>query len=401
MQKKLIVLAVSGALGVPLAAFAQTNVSIYGRANMGLDRYSAIGSTVAGGDYVSRMRIFDSGSRLGFRGSENLGGGMEAYLVLETGVNWDSGRGFGQSGVNNAASTGFPASRDSFLGIKAGWGEVSFGRQSIFWANGLNAQTGANYINASADGLLTGLQMVAAPFTRQSNVVYYTSPRMAGLDVAFAFTPDTQEPGTFTGSGVNVQKGSGWGLNLKYRLGGLYVQADHAINKNKGNFSGTTDKGDKIGVSYAYMPNSRAAFIYQRLKNEQITAATAALMPAGVGAAAGDTPKESMWGVNIEHAIGQLMLYGGYFRGGEVTGFSGTASNTKSTAYHIGAKQHLSKRTGVYVSYNKIKNESNAMADLTGGGYTSAIGGPGAAGMGGASGGADVTVWAVGMMHNF
>lgn len=399
MQKKLIVLAVSGALGVPLAAFAQTNVSIYGRANVGLDRYSAIGSTAAGGDYVSRMRIFDSGSRLGFRGSENLGGGMEAYLVLETGVNWDSGTGFGQSGVNNAASSAFQASRDSFLGLKAGWGEVSFGRQSIFWANGLNAQTGANYINASADGLLTGLQMVGAPFTRQSNVVYYTSPRMAGFDIAAAFTPSTQEPATFTGTGQ--AKGSGWGLNLKYRLGGLYVQADHAINKNKGNVQGTTDKGDKIGVSYAYAPGSRAAFIYQRLKNESITAATAALMPAGVGAAAGDSPKENMWGVNIEHMIGQLALYGGYFRGGEVKGFAGSSSNTKSTAYHIGAKQHLSKRTGVYVSYNKIKNESNAMADLTGGGYTSAAGGPGAAGMGGASAGADVTVWAVGLHHNF
>lgn len=400
MQKKLIVLAVSGALGVPLAAFAQTNVTIYGRANMGLDRYSATGATAAGGDYASRMRIYDSGSRLGFRGSENLGGGLEAYLVLETGVNWDSGRAFGQSGVNNGASTGFPASRDSFLGLKAGWGEISFGRQSIFWANGLNAQTGANYINASADGLLTGLQTVAAPFTRQSNVVYYTSPRMAGLDVAFAFTPDTQEPATFTGV-TGQTKGSGWGLNLKYRLGGLYVQVDHAINKNIGNVGGTTNKGDKIGVSYGYAPGSRAAFIYQRLKNNQITAATVLQMPAGVGAVAGDSPNTTMWGVNLEHMIGQLALYGGYFRGGEVKGFSGTAGNTKSTAYHIGAKQHLSKRTGVYVSYNKIKNEANAMADLTGGGYTSAAGGPGAAGMGGASAGADVTVWAVGMMHNF
>jgi len=394
MQKKLIVLAVSGALGVPLAAFAQSNISIYGRANLGLDRYSATGSSSGGGDFASRMRIFDSGSRLGFRASENLGGGMEAYFQLETGVNWDSGNNFGQSGTNNAASTGFPASRDSFLGLKAGWGEISFGRQSIFWANGLNAQTGANYINASADGLLTGVQLVAAPVTRQSNVVAYTSPRMAGVDVLVSFSPNTQEPATYTGSAQT--KGSVWGLNVKYRMGGLYVQGDMATNKNKGNVGGTTDSGQKLGVSYGYAPGSRAAFIVERLQNKQIAAG----INGGTGtiANAGDTLKVSVWGLNLEHSFGQLAAYAGYFRSGSVKGASGTTTgNTKSTAYHLGLKQHLSKRTGIYVSYNGIKNEANAFADLTGGGYTSA----GNPGMPASSSGADVKVWAVGMMHNF
>jgi len=401
MQKKLIVLAVSGALGVPLAAFAQSNISIYGRANLGLDKYSATGSSSGVGNFNSRMRVFDSGSRLGFRASENLGGGMEAYFQLETGVNWDSGGNFGQSGTNNAGSTGFPASRDSFLGLKAGWGEISFGRQSIFWANGLNAQTGANYINASADGLLTGLQLVAAPVTRQSNVVAYTSPRMAGIDVLVSYSPSAQEGVSFTGAGQ--AKNSILGLNVKYRMGALYVQADHATNKNKANAvpatGASTDTGDKIGVSYGYAPGSRAAFIYERLQNKAIGAAITG--GNGVIAAAGDTLKVSMWGVNVEHMIGQLAIYGGYFRSGDVKGGTnagGAASGgTKSTAYHVGLKQHLSKRTGVYVSYNGIKNEANAFADLTGGGYTSA----GAVGMPAASSGADVKVWAVGMMHNF
>ena len=406
MQKKLIVLAVSGALGVPLAAFAQSNVAIYGRANLGLDRYSATGATATGGDLATRSRVFDSGSRLGFRGSENLGGGMEAYFVLETGVNWDSGSNVGQSGgataagvPQNSASAGFLGSRDSFLGLKAGWGEISFGRQSIFWANGLNAQTGANYINASADGLLTGLQAISFPSTRQSNVVAYTSQRMAGVDVLVSFSPATQEPATYTGT--NQARGSLLGLNVKYRMGALYVQGDHAKNKNIGNVAGVDNTGDKLGVSYGYAPGSRAAIIYQRLKNQNIQAATVAFMPAGVGAAVGNSVQESMWGVNLEHMIGQLAIYGGYFRGGEIKGFTGTSGGTKSTAYHVGLKQHLSKRTGVYVSYNAIKNEANAIADLTGGGYTSGAGGPGAGGMGPAQAGADPKVWAVGMMHNF
>ena len=401
MQKKLIVLAVSGALGVPLAAFAQSNVSIYGRANLGLDQYSAKGSTSGTGNYENRTRIFDSGSRLGFRGRENLGGGMEAYFQLETGVNWDSGGNFGQSGTNNAASSGFPASRDSFLGLKAGWGEISFGRQSIFWANGLNAQTGANYINASADGLLTGVQLVGAPVTRQSNVVAYTSPRMGGFDLLVSYSPSAQEGATFTGTGQ--AKNSVLGVNVKYRMGALYVQGDHATNKNKANAvpatGASTDTGQKIGVSYGYAPGSRAGFIYQRLENQRIGATITG--GNGVIATAGDTLKVSVWGVNLEHSIGQLGLYGGYFRTGDVTGGTNAggaaAGGTKSTAYHIGLKQHLSKRTGMYVSYNGIKNEPNAFADITGGGYTSA----GNPGMPAISSGADVKVWAVGLHHNF
>jgi len=386
MQKKLIVLAVSGALGVPLAAVAQ-NVSIYGRANVGLDNYAATGASLGTANFVNRTRIFDSGSRLGFRGRENLGGGMEAYFQLETGVNWDSGGNFGQSGTSNAASTGFPASRDSFLGLKAGWGELSFGRQSIFWANGLNAQTGANYINASADGLLTGLQLVAAPVTRQSNVVAYTSPRMGGVDLLVSFSPSTQEPASFTGAGQT--KGSLLGLNLKYRMGALYVQADHAATKNNGNVQGVNNTGDKLGVSYAYAPGSRAAFIYQRLQNKMVGA-------IGSISLAGDTLKTNTWGVNLEHSIGQLGLYAGYFRGGDISGGSGAtgATGTKSTAYHFAVKQHLSKRTGIYASYNAIKNEANVFTDFPGGAYTS---GP----LGAANAGADVKIWGVGVHHSF
>jgi len=335
------------------------------------------------------MRVFDSGSRLGFRGRENLGGGMEAYFQLESGVNWDAGTATGQ-GLQANGSSAILASRDSFLGLKAGWGEISFGRQSIFWANGLNAQTGANYINASADGMLTSV-MVAAPVTRQPNVVAYTSPRMGGVDVLVSFSPSTQEPATFTGTGQ--AKGSVLGLNVKYRMGALYVQGDHATNKNKANAvpatGASTDTGQKIGVSYGYAPGSRAAFIYQRLTNKKVGA-------IGTVSIAGDTLKESMWGLNLEHSIGQLALYGGYFRGGDVSGGSGAtgAAGTKSTAYHIGLKQHLSKRTGIYVSYNAIKNDANAFTDYPGGAYTS---GP----LGVANSGADPKVWAVGMMHNF
>jgi hypothetical protein len=65
MQKKLLALAVAGALA-PAAAMAQSTVEIYGRANLGIDNWRATGAATATGNMKSRNRIFDSGSRLGF-----------------------------------------------------------------------------------------------------------------------------------------------------------------------------------------------------------------------------------------------------------------------------------------------------------------------------------------------
>jgi len=76
MQKKLLALAVAGAL-VPAAAMAQSSVEIYGRANLSVDSWEASGATAgSAADFDRRMRVVDSGSRLGFRVNESLGGGL-------------------------------------------------------------------------------------------------------------------------------------------------------------------------------------------------------------------------------------------------------------------------------------------------------------------------------------
>lgn len=385
MQKKLMALAVAGALGAPLLANAQS-VQIYGRANLGLDNYSATGSASGTGNLASRMRVYDSGSRLGFRGSENLGGGMEAYFVLESGVNWDNGGPNGQGGQANGSANNL-ASRDSFLGIRGGFGEVSWGRQSIFWTNGLNAQTGPNYINAGADGLLTGTQLVRPPATRQPNVMYYTSPRMAGIDVAVAYSPSDQEPASYTGTGQ--AKGDVWGVNVKYRLGGIYVQADWAKHRNVGNSSaGPSDTGIKLGASYGYMPGARIALIVEKLKNDKNQAA------AGTIVAVGDNPEQKIYLLNWEHIFGMEQVMAGIAIASKIKGLAGGEDNTGCKSWHLGVKHLMSKRTGVYVSYNAIKNDDRAICDYTGGAYTS---GP----LGVANAGADPRVIAVGMMHNF
>ena len=393
MQKKLLALAVAGAL-VPAAAFAQSSVEIYGRANLSLGNWKATGSTSGVGDLDSRMRVVDSGSRLGFRINESLGGGMRAFAVMETGVNIDSGSQAAQSGGPNGSS-GFWASRDSYLGLGGGWGDVRLGRQSIWWSNGVIAQTGANYIDSAVDGLITG-HMVAAPVTRQSSVLSYNTPTMGGFNASFSYSPHDQEPGTFTGTGQ--EKGSIWGLTGRYTSGALRAQFDWATRKNAGNVDSRDNTGIKVGLGFAYAPGAQISGILGQLENENIATIAAiggnplATIPGG------DDVKVRFWLINWEHMFGQMQLLAQLYKANDVDSDAlGDLDGTAVTGVTLAAKYFLSKRTGVYVSLNNVKNDDFAWADLTGGGYSSANAGA----LGPQNAGADVRNIGIGVIHNF
>jgi predicted porin len=104
--------------------------------------------------------------------------------------------------------------------------------------------------------------------------------------------------------------------------------------------------------------------------------------------------KVDMWLLNWEHTLGQWQLLAQYLQTGQVKGLNADPGNTKAKAYTVAAKYFLSKRTGVYASYNKITNEANAWADYTGGAVSSAN-------LVQANRGADPAIMALGVMHNF
>jgi predicted porin len=378
MQKKLLGLAVAAAL-VPAAAMAQSSVEIYGRANLAFDNWKATGSPVAGGDFKSRMRVVDGSSRVGFRINESLGGGLRAFGVIETGVNIDEGGTAGQGGQANTSS-GIWASRDSYFGLGGGWGDVRLGRQSIWWSNGIIAQTGANYLYTAADSVITG-HMVAAPVTRQSNVISYNSPTMGGFNFSLSYSPDDQEAGTLA---APAKKGNIMGATARYSSGALRGQLDWATRKNVGNVDGVDRDGVKLGVGWAYAPGSQISGIIGNLKNQNASI-------AGLGA--GDA-KVTFWLLNWEHMVGQWQLLAQWYRAGEVKVDAGDVNDSDVTAYTLGAKYFLSKRTGVYANLHAIRNGDFAWADHTGGGVTS---GP----LSVASRGADPRILGVGIMHNF
>ncbi|WP_194722578.1 porin, partial [Noviherbaspirillum malthae] len=113
MKKSLIALAVLGT--VAGASFAQTNVTVYGVADAGLARIDngRVNTTALQSGQ-------QSGSRIGFRGTEDLGGGLSAIFTLENGFNIDDGT-LGQGGRLFG--------RQAFVGLQGGFGAVKLGRQ--------------------------------------------------------------------------------------------------------------------------------------------------------------------------------------------------------------------------------------------------------------------------------
>jgi predicted porin len=391
MQKKLLALAIAGALA-PAAAMAQSTVEIYGRANLGIDSWEAKGG--ARGDYDRRWRVFDGSSRLGFRINESLGGGMRAFAVIETGINIDTGSQASQSGEPNGSS-GFWASRDSYVGIGGGWGDVRFGRQSIWWSGGVISQTGANYLHTAADSVLTDSALVAVPVTRQSNVVSYNSPTIGGFNASISYSPNSEAaaPGAETDARI-------YGVTGRFTTGAIRAQVDWAKNEAATTATGapgTEITGLKVGLGFAYAPGSQISGWWGRLDNDRIAAV------AGIPfATAGANLEQDFWLVNLEHMLGPWQLLAQYYRAGEVeSSAGGEIPGSKSNAYTLAAKYFLSKRTGVYLSFNHVKNEANAFKDFSGGGISSATGTGNATGLPAADRGADVRIIALGVMHNF
>lgn len=373
MHKKLLAVAIAGALA-PAAAMAQSTVEIYGRASLGVDRWSADGAVTGQPNFDSRWRVFDNSSRVGFRINESLGGGMRAFVVIESGANIDSGGTAGQSGGVNG-STGNWASRDSYLGIGGGWGDIRLGRQSIYYSNGIIAQAGANYINQSVDNIFSFNHQVVGPAGRESNVVSYNSPTMGGFNATVAWSPGASEGAAFTGA-AGQEKEQLVTLTGRYTGGPIRVQGDFGRRSNVANVDGTDVTGWKIGVGWAYAPGSQISFMTGVHENETAT-----------------TTREQMLSfVNWEHMMGQWQLIAQYMWTGDIETNAGDLPSSAAKGWTLAAKYHLSKRTGVYVSFSQIDNEAGSRIDFSNAGYSSAA----AIGLG-----ADPQIFAVGILHNF
>lgn len=198
MKKSFIALAVAAAL--PAAAFAQTNVQLYGIGDVGFTSENSAANGGAGSDLVMHDGV-QSGSRVGVQGSEDLGGGLSANFRFEMGLDVDDGD-----------SEGKFFGRQARVGLKGGFGEVRFGRQytPIFYSS-----IGYDF---SGFGWHNNHYGIAGSAGRLDNMLEYRN-KFGGVSLIAAYAPGERSgalnPDDVIGLGVNY-KGGSWGIGGGY-----------------------------------------------------------------------------------------------------------------------------------------------------------------------------------------
>jgi predicted porin len=250
MKKSLIALAALAAT----SAFAQSSVTLYGRAEAGVDlgfRSTTNGTTVTAPvlagvaqpvtstnapSSVSKpgFRVQDGNnqglgsSRFGMRGTEDLGGGLKANFVMEAGLNLDDGS------TGNGGGNFF--SRAAWVGLSGGFGEVRLGRQVLgsfgVHANGLAL--------SAASGLYETGATVAQGGVRFSNAIQYRSPDFGGISGTVSLSAPENNSSVTTGAATSSTTGkTGVDLSVAYANGPIYV----GFGYNKQNTTSATNNG--------------------------------------------------------------------------------------------------------------------------------------------------------------
>ena len=315
MKKSLLAFAVLGAFAG--AASAQTNVTIYGLVDMAIQHDNDGASTRTGLDSGEFY-----GSRLGFKGSEDLGGGLKANFQLENGFGADDGK------LNQG---GRLFGRQAWVGLSGGFGSVNLGRQwaPIFLvADNIDpfdaGMTGAKAGQSTSAG---GMLNIFGTAFRVENAVVYTTPGLNGFSASLAYAFGEQAGSTSANRQV--------GLSAAYENGPVYAGvAFHNANDAAGNASKQTLVGGTYNFGVA-----KAAAAYQQNTSDLNTVDN----------------KNWMIGVTVPVRATSNVL-ASYIRSTDNT----VATNNNGTQWALGYTHDMSKRTTLYTSYSRNSNDANS-----------------------------------------
>ena len=227
MKKSIISIAALAAVG---AASAQSSVTLYGVVDAAIGSYRATGAG-------SRTQVFAGGSqnsRLGFRGREDLGGGLYAGFELEAGLFNDSGTSLATNTNNQpsgaVAPGGLMFARKSFVAVgNKSWGEIRLGRDYTpgFW--NLFAYD-AFRTGVGLGGITT--QGGATTVFRASNSIGYFTPGCSVFVCQGFFGQAMYAMGENTSGAANSDDGRYVGVRVGYGAPKWDVAAAHGVTKN-------------------------------------------------------------------------------------------------------------------------------------------------------------------------
>jgi len=319
------------------AASAQSGVTIYGTVDAGLVRETG----GAAGDVTKLTSGVGTYSRLGFRGSEDLGGGLSAIFTLESGFRVDTGE---------QAEAGSLFNRQAFLGLKSPFGTLTLGRQNTPYHNAL-VQVGDPFGTGFA-GTSRNQFPDWGTNVRASNTILYSAPETMGFTGELMYSPGEQPgsatAGRQTGASIGYARGP---LNVRFAynnkntvlpatattpaLGGVGTNKLLAANFDFGVVKAYAAYGMDKGFGSAPLGNNSNPFAYP------------------VAPIASTDGNEVLLGLTAPIGTGTLMA--SVMRKNDKTAF-----NQDSRAWGIGYLHPMSKRTHLYTAFARVNNKNGA-----------------------------------------
>lgn len=319
MKKTLLALA---AIAASSAVFAQSSVTLYGVVDASVE-------SVKGTDTVTRVSSDNLvSSRLGFKGTEDLGGGLKANFVLEAALAVDTG----------ATKDRF-FDRAAWVGVAGGFGELRLGRQdtSIGLLAGNTSILGAQ----GYDDLKIAKTFSGDGYRRTDNAITYILPKFVdGLSAQVQYSTAAGSSGT-VGTENNDKIGSHYGLNVQYAASGFSAGLGYIQAKNSNTVD---DTGLLAYLGYDFGVAKLSGYFEQDKRDGM--AEKRQLMGARV-----DVPFGK--GFKLQASVAQV-------KDQEMT------ANNEDDATIIALKgvYALSKRTSVYALFTNVKNDDQVKLNV-------------------------------------
>jgi len=381
MQKKLIVLAVAAAFSAP--AFADSShVTVYGKIDMAYSSTSN-GTSAAGLAGSTNGQVSSQVSKLGIKGSEDLGGGLTAIWKIEQQIDLDNSS---KNGNGSGAKNSF-ATRNTYLGLKSkAMGTVLLGRHDTPYkiaTRKLDVFSDTLADNrAIMGGSTTAGSGAGAMDARIPDMLAYFSPAMSGFTLAAAYVAGAEQATLSTQT-----KGAAWSFAGLYKSGPLFASLAYQVfdfgSVGTGQFAGTANdkfKAVKLGVGYKF----DALQVNAILEQTDYTNANGAV----------DTVGRTDWYLAGKYSFNSSdAIKLAYAKAGNSNNLGAGVANGANQV-SIGYDHKLSKRTMVYAQYSRVNNDTGASYTLSKAGSTA-----GAQALTGS--GANPSAFSLGMRHSF
>ena len=440
MKKSLF--AVAALTAIAGAAQAQSSVTVYGILDVGYIGSNAreTGSSANGLGYANgsvnkiQKSAFGQGAeqtnRLGFKGTEDLGGGTSAFFTVELGLtpmNGNLSGGTDRDAVQGTSQASGSAidNRQSFVGLKQnGIGAAAFGRQYTPIFNAGAATSVGQYNNvvgdvvyssgsvyASGDTVTAGTGNNVGFTNRASNALTFSSDKFAGFGVNAMYALNnqnyTQTQIGNTSSGGGNTNWNGWGLSADFTWQKLYVTAAYQSFKtqytngvyaqagtttNLGGVGGTTgqstagqvgifaptmlsDKQTFAGATYDFgILKAYAQWVTRKVQQDTGSVeATNGTNAAATTIVAGEQMNRTAQQIGVRSYITPAIeawasVGSGKYKGVPTATITGPAY-VNFVAFQLGSNYYLSKRTNLYAIYGQQQSTSGSLG-MAGSGTT-------------------------------